>query len=575
MTDTQPSVRHFRQILLWPLSLTPLRASAQVQHHWQTFLTGPGAGCAWEPREAEWNKEDGRFEERHYREFVTFLPHVQRFLYGQTRGKRVGHGYGEAPMRVFRRRDIAHVRIHLEDEVHTFQVQHVDLYFFHDVDVAMLALELHGSNLRLASVQDLLYRFGRIYPVMWDDAGRPLQCVRNVEWLSHAGEVLAESDFHDRERFLDHACEHRNARVGAHWEFMLWPMVPEQSERPGSLRYRQLDYYRLPKLTYLALDDPFQLTREDFYRLGMASAPDDGLGFPHPEETLEAFERERCYDHFWVPTRRDMRSSTRIVCTARSMVVVGCALRPSFTHAATGVLGQFRHQYFLLAMIAQFHHAALLMLSDRMVLAVSRLEAEDRESVERFRKHIRDTTEIFLRFNHRYWFHEVSKQSIAKDLFRMWSEQLGNDALFEEVREEVLDMGQYLDSDAARRQSDIVLRLTVVTILGLIGTIATGFLGMNLIDETQQPLLVKLGVFLAVMVPSVGLTLLTVLKSGRLARLIDTLADERLDTRAKLREVRHLFTISKAPTSSHASRRSPRLQRGVHAHRRFHAESLD
>jgi hypothetical protein len=226
-------------------------------------------------------------------------------------------------------------------------------------------------------------------------------------------------------------------------------------------------------------------------------------------------------------------------------------------------------------MIAQFHHAALLMLSDRMVLAVSRLEAEDRESVERFRNHIRDTTEIFLRFNHRYWFHEVSKQSIAKDLFRMWSEQLGNDALFEEVREEVLDMGQYLDSDAARRQSDIVLRLTVVTILGLIGTIATGFLGMNLIDETQQPLHIKLGVFLAVMIPSVGLTLLTVLKSGRLAQLIDTLADERLDTRAKLREVRRLFMMSKAPTSTRANRRSPRLQRGVHAHRRFHAESLD
>jgi hypothetical protein len=233
-----------------------------------------------------------------------------------------------------------------------------------------------------------------------------------------------------------------------------------------------------------------------------------------------------------------MRSSTRIVCTARSMVVVGCARRPAFTHAATGVLGQFRHQYFLLAMIAQFHHAALLMLSDRMVLAVSRLEAEDRESVERFRNHIRDTTEIFLRFNHRYWFHEVSKQTIAKDLFRMWSEQLGNDALFEEVREEVLDMGQYLDSDAARRQSDIVLRLTVVTILGLIGTIATGFLGMNLIDETQQPLGIKLLYFMAVMLPSLGFTFLTVLKSGSLARFIDAMADERLSTRQKLQWLR-------------------------------------
>jgi hypothetical protein len=30
----------------------------------------------------------------------------------------------------------------------------------------------------------------------------------------------------------------------------------------------------------------------------------------------------------------------------------------------------------------------------------------------------------------------------APHLFRMWSTQLGNDALFHEVREEVLDMGQ-------------------------------------------------------------------------------------------------------------------------------------
>src|SRR4029077_1691528 len=125
-----------------------------------------------------------------------------------------------------------------------------------------------------------------------------------------------------------------------------------------------------------------------------------------------------------------------------------------------------RHQYFLLALIAHFHHAALLMLSDRMVLAVSRLDVDDGESVERFRLHMRQTTEIFLRFNHRYWFHHVSKQPLAKDLFRLWSSQLGNDALFQEVRDEMLDMGQYLESDASRRQSDIVLRLTVVTILG-------------------------------------------------------------------------------------------------------------
>ena len=53
-------------------------------------------------------------------------------------------------------------------------------------------------------------------------------------------------------------------------------------------------------------------------------------------------------------------------------------------------------------------------------------------------------------------------------------------------------MVQYLDSDVLRRQSGTIHRLTAVTIVGLIGTIATGFLGMNLIAEADAPLHVKL-----------------------------------------------------------------------------------
>jgi hypothetical protein len=312
-------------------------------------------------------------------------------------------------------------------------------------------------------------------------------------------------------------------------------------------------------MTYLALDDPFELTREDFFRLGMATAPDDGRGFPYAERSVEAFEREHCYDHFWVPERRDMRASTRISCTARSMVMVGCARERFYSDCDTGMLGQFRHQYFLLAMIAHFHHAALLMLSDRLMLAVSRLDVDDPESLEKFRHHMRQTTEVFLRFNHRYWFHEVSKQSLAKHLFEMWSTQLANDSLFQEVREEVLDMGQYLDSDAARRQNDVVLRLTVVTILGLIGTIATGFLGMNLIDETNEPLWTKIAIFVAVMVPSVALTLYTVLKSGPLSEFIDTMANERLSSKAKLERLKRVFRRTKAPSAQPVRRADPAL----------------
>jgi hypothetical protein len=216
------------------------------------------------------------------------------------------------------------------------------------------------------------------------------------------------------------------------------------------------------------------------------------------------------------------------------MVMVGSAKNPKYVDADTGMLGQFRHQYFLLGMIVHFHHAAFLMLSDRMVLAVSRLDVDDPVSMERFRQHIRRTTESFLRFNHRYWFHEVSKQLVAKDLFQLWRRQLNNEELFQEVREEMLDMSQYLDTEASRRQNDVVLRLTVVTMVGLVGTIATGFLGMNLIDATQEPWGVKLLYFMAVLVPSIAVTLLTVVTSGKLAKLIDYMAADDFSMREKV-----------------------------------------
>ena len=97
--------------------------------------------------------------------------------------------------------------------------------------------------------------------------------------------------------------------------------------------------------------------------------------------------------------------------------------------------------------------------------------------------------EVFLRFTHRYWFHEVSQpEPRAQRLRPAAAEHLGNDELYEEVRHEVVDMSNYLDSDSARRQANTVLRLTVVTILGLIGTVASGLLGMNLLDEAHRSL---------------------------------------------------------------------------------------
>jgi hypothetical protein len=137
--------------------------------------------------------------------------------------------------------------------------------------------------------------------------------------------------------------------------------------------------------------------------------------------------------------------------------VVGSARSPLFTNLERGILSQFRHQNFLLFLIAHFQKAALLMIADRLVQPLRKLNISDPESVKRFKRVIRQNFEIFLRFTHRYWFHEVADQAQAKALFRLSAQHLGLDPRYAEVKERIYDMNEYLDSDSLRRQANTVL----------------------------------------------------------------------------------------------------------------------
>lgn len=536
MSGAKPTtiVRHFRQILMWPLQLVG-DAAGQAPNTWWESLAACGPDNPWRPLEDEFTGDPPDLQERHYREFVTFLPHVQRFLYGQGRSPAARPGYGESPIRVFRRHDVERVRLGFGDGgTLECRIQHIDLYFFYDMDVTILAIEFHADDVPLDRVQDMLFRFGRAFPTGWNADGQPSHCMRRVDWLDADGAVLCTSDFENRAKYLAYAGEHRSASVGAHWEFLLQPMVQHFSNQPGALRYRQLEYHRIPRITYLSFDDPFALTRADFFRLALNLRPEDGSGLAYAESVIAQTERDCYYDRFWAPGRDDLKASTRVLCNGHAMAMIGSARDPWFSDLESGLLGQFRHQYFLVALIAHFHKAALLLISDRQVVAVSRLSPEDPESVRRFKRSVRRSLEIFLRFNHRYWFHELSNQVMAKDLFAMFSRHLGNDSLFDEVREEVLDMSQYLDSDDSRRQAESVLRLTVVTIFGMVGTIVTGFLGMNLFAMADWPIAARIGVFVAVLVPALLLTLLTVQNSRALSAMLDTIGNDRLDWKTRL-----------------------------------------
>ena len=71
-SSTDQIVRHFRQILLWPIQLMPIGDVGAVQKHWE-LLQRTEPGNPWRELADEFTGDSRDFQERHYSEFVTFL----------------------------------------------------------------------------------------------------------------------------------------------------------------------------------------------------------------------------------------------------------------------------------------------------------------------------------------------------------------------------------------------------------------------------------------------------------------------------------------------------------------------
>ncbi len=533
--DAGPVVRLFHASLIWPLQLEPRAADQGRGRQWEVLERMQEQ--PWTLLDDEFTDDPTQFRERHYREFVSFLPYVQRLVYGDGRSRRHAEddSAGDSPIHVFRRKDVAGLRLTLrpgQDPLH-LDIVHLDLYFFQDLDLAVLNVELRSHDLPLPTVRELLFRFGRAYPSGWDEHGEGLHNAHRAEWIGSRGEVIAVSDSERRSKYLEYACRHRSPCISEHWACVLRPLVLAHSDEPGELRYRLIEYHRMPAMVYLALDNPRRLTREDWVRVGLATMlhPDDALAPDEPN--VKEFEQRYCQDRFW--HNSDAGPNTRFICTGSSLTVVGEAKSAFFVDSERGVLAQFRHQYFLVFLIAHLHRGALLVFSDILVGAVNSLNIRNDSSVRRFKRRIRANFETFLRFTHRYWFHELSERPHAQALFRLCSNHLRNDELYDEVRDEIREMSQYLDSDSQRRQSNTVVRLTVITILGLIATVTTGYFGMNIIPFGEGSPVERLVHGFIATVVFVVLVLFAVARSKRLSDFLEALSDEKLSFIKKLK----------------------------------------
>ena len=78
----------------------------------------------------------------------------------------------------------------------------------------------------------------------------------------------------------------------------------------------------------------------------------------------------------------------------------------------------------------------------------------------------------------------------------------------------------------------------MVTIFGLIGTVATGVLGMNLLNESDASLGHRALIFIFTVGLTLAVTAFTITRSKALADFLDAMSDERVGWRGKWASLR-------------------------------------
>ncbi len=98
-----------------------------------------------------------------------------------------------------------------------------------------------------------------------------------------------------------------------------------------------------------------------------------------------------------------------------------------------------------------------------------------------------------LDFTQKYWFVDVSNQIQAREMYALWRSHLNTKALYEQVREEARAAAEYQDAtenrraaDENRRATEATTRLTIAALLVAVPSLATSFLGMNILPSDMN-----------------------------------------------------------------------------------------
>jgi len=530
MTDNvgSPKLKHFRQIIFWPLRLIP---PDQDKTNWekkgctayiQKFLLPTSS--LWIPlNENLSNRETAPSEITCYAELLYFNPFIRSFLYGGPDVKR-------PKLRLFKRTDVKKLQIVLrEGQELEFDVDRIHLYIF-DIEIAILVMEISSINLEnteLSEIQDFLDQFRRVYPPYWDEFDGSYKaglCPQTVTFLGKKSQELIKGTFNAPKEFLPFIRHNKASPVTKHWCFLLEPFVPYECSQWDSdkIRYQQLEDERMPYMAYLAFDNPRLLTKGDMMRLGFAESSGDRNSLPYSSNSQfsQNFEQDYCYDYYW---ETDLQyhdkhdwMNTRYICCGYAFTMIGGS--SFFNDNKVGALAHFRHHYFQIGLLVHFHKAGLFVLWDKLHKKAESLIYPNSLEVRQILQELQQLTKLFS---------EISTLGQAKKLFNLWEHHLGIKNSLERALKETQDIHERLEMEEQKQQTDTTVRLTVVATVGLAAALSLGVFGGELqkIWGSEDPTLGALSVVFSAFALGV---LVTLFFSQQLSHLIDLVATKKM-----------------------------------------------
>lgn len=435
---------------------------------------------------------------QHWAAMSYFHPTARSFLFGSktVRGDDACNQTGNDYLRVYRRSDVRALTVQTSGWHKAsirFSVVRCDLSLFQP-DVAVLQLELvadvSGGPISLAAVQTARDQLRRLYPpyfdgsFSWKGGHFPLSVALEFAVAEPPATYKFDSESHI-EQLLGTALETppisllpkdiEHLPIAAHWAALLHPLNIDDWIPPGD--------DRLPSLAFLGVDDVHRIPEGDWHRITFAD-PHGTDELPYARQFMSDRFGQFTYDRFWHNSGDSTDSPSRILNCGYAFTVVGNDNDTNFfANPQNGMMASFRQIYARLGLVAHFQKTALLGASARLsYLAERGKNGELKEYDDSVRSaEIRQFYSHFLEFTQVYWFDEISPQEQGVELFAMWQRSLRTKELYDEVRQELRDLVEFVNVEEQKKQTLAQRRFArTAAVVGGLGVVA-GLLGMNIL----------------------------------------------------------------------------------------------